>query len=157
MQKVTKFATQKDGVFAVMMAVLEKFGSTYDATIDYSKSITKPMKTEAITFLVEQFEAGNIPLDRPQGDKLHQYCSGLLNNWLRRDKRLNGNVEYVGKVGNSDPQIREARKLLTSGKITDPVVIARIESTIEKLVAEKRKDVEIDVSKLPEELKGFVA
>ncbi len=152
-----KYANQKEGTFAVVCAVLEKFGQKFTQGTNYLTSLTKPMKEEIVTRLVAEFNAGNIPLTRPQGDKLDSYCVGLLNNWLRKDSRLNGGTKYVGQVGNSDPAIREARKLLDSGKITDPAIRAKIESTIEKLVAEKKPKQEIDVSKLPEELRKFVA
>jgi hypothetical protein len=154
-----KFANQKEAVFSITCGIIEKFGQKYDAKTNWNQVLTKPMKADIVKSLAEQFTAGNIPLDRPQGDKLESYCVGLLNNWLRRDTRLNSGVQYVGKVGNADPAIRETRKLLASGKITDPKTIKQIEETLNKMVAEKatKHSVEIDVSKLPEELKKFVA
>ncbi len=149
---------QKEGTFGIVMAVLEKFGQKYDAKTNYNESLTKPMRAEIVERLVTAFGKGEIELKNQQGDKIHSYCVGLLNNWLRKDTRLNGGQKYVGNVGGADPAIREARKLLESGKITDPAIIAKIESTIAGLVAEKKaKSVEIDVSKLPDELKKFVA
>jgi hypothetical protein len=150
--------TQKDGTFDAVMKIIEKFSGKYDPKINYYQALTKPMKNDVVQELVRAFGAKEIRLEREQGEKIESYCVGLLNNWLRRDERLNGGTKYVGKVGNADPAIREARKLLNSGKITDPNVIAHIEQTITKMVADKKgSSVEIDVSKLPDELKQFAA
>ena len=63
----------------------------------------------------------------------------MLSNWLRKDKRLNGNVQYVAKnpgsrAGSTDPQIKAMRVLLSTQE--DPTKRAEIQAFIDKRLAE---------------------
>ena len=108
--------------------------------------------------LFEGFRSGSIELDREYDDSgLKAYVSGLQSNWLRKDKRLNGNVQYVAKnpgsrAGVADPQIKAMRLLLSTK--TDTSERAEIQAFIDKRLAEIKpaKSVEIDFSALPAEL-----
>ena len=152
------FATQKLATREAVISTFKSFNVSYDPKkscreiVDGNKSI----KDAIVGRLVEMIEKGEMPLDSKQEDN-KKYCVGLLNNWLRRDEALNGGVKYQGKVGNSDPAIREARKLLNS--VTDESVKATIQATIDEMVAAKKKESAptIDIDKLPESLKKFVA
>lgn len=154
-----KFSNQKEATFACVIAAFSHFNISFEPGKTNARSIidgNKTMKETIVNSLVETFTTKEAPLESAQ-ENLKQYCVGLLNNWLRRDLRLNGGVKYEGKVGNTDPAIREARKLLST--LADPKDIAAVEKTIEEMVAAKKKDhaPSIDVSKLPESLRKFVA
>ena len=110
--------------------------------------------------LVEGFQAGKINFDgeMPSEAKLKAYVSGLQSNWLRKDKRLNGNVQYTAKnpgsrAGSTDPQIKAMRLLLATK--SDAAEKEDIQSFIDKRLAEIKptKSVAIDVSALPEALR----
>jgi hypothetical protein len=119
---------------------------------------SKEQRASVNQILFEGFKAGTIELDREYTDtELKAYVSGLQSNWLRKDKRLNGNVQYVAKnpgsrTGSSDTQIKAMRALLATK--TDVTERAEIQSFIDKRLAEIKpaKSVEIDISALPVEL-----
>jgi len=69
--------------------------------------------------------------------------SGLISNWVRKDKRLNGNVSYVAKnpgsrAGASDEQLKTLRALKKQFAGTDKESI--IEAQITKRVSEIRSE-----------------
>jgi len=147
--------TQKEAVYTAMINVM--------GTQDEAYSPTKEQRAQVNSILFESFKAGTIAYDGaiPSDSVLKAYVSGLQSNWLRKDKRLNGNVSYQAKnpgsrTGSTDPQIKAMRQLLSTK--TDPADRAEIQSFIDKRVAEVKpaKKVEIDVGSLPEELKHLV-
>jgi len=92
--------------------------------------------------------------------KLRSYCDGLVSNWLRKDDRLNGGEKYEPKnpgsrAGSGDEVVRELRKLkkITADETHLTAIDAEIEKRLAAIKASKAKDVEIDVEKLPEELR----
>jgi hypothetical protein len=122
---------------------------------------TKEQRAQICMILFEGFKSGKIELDREFSDsELKSYVSGLLSNWLRKDKRLNGGVQYVAKnpgsrSGSTDPQIKAMRALLAT--LTDPDERAEVQSYIDarlnELNAHKIKST-VDFSALPEELRA---
>ena len=144
--------TQKEAVF---QAVQNVCGSS-----DEAYAPTKEQRASVNQILFEGFRAGNIELDREYTDtELKAYVSGLQSNWLRKDKRLNGGIQYVPKnpgsrTGSTDPQVKAMRALLATK--TDPSERAEIQEFIDKRVSEikpAKKQVVINVADLPEELK----
>lgn len=104
-------------------------------------------------------------MDREFSDTdLKAYVSGLQSNWLRKDKRLNGNVSYVAKnpgsrVGSSDPSLKAMRALLST--LTTEAEKAEVQGYIDTKVAEIQatkaiKKVSIDINALPAELRSKV-
>jgi hypothetical protein len=94
-------------------------------------------------------------------DKLRkQYVPGLVNNWLRKDTRLNGGTVY--KIKNPGSRITD--KMMKAYKVlreqfvaeddTERLVILdkAIEARRMAIIIEKAKTVKIDLSVLPEEL-----
>jgi len=152
-----KFATQKLATRAAVLSIFASFGIKYEPTVDCRPLVdgNKNVKDAVVIELVRMIEADETPLASKQEDN-KRYCVGLLNNWLRRDEALNGNTVYVSKKSHSDPGIKEARKLLAT--LTDAKDIAMVQKTIDEMVATKAKEKapEIDVSKLPESLRGLV-
>lgn len=121
---------------------------------------SKEQRAQVNAILFEGFRSGQIELDREFSDSdLKSYVSGLQSNWLRKDKRLNGNVSYVAKnpgsrAGSGDPQLKAMRALLST-LTTDAdraEVQSHIDARITEINASKKKTVAVDFSALPADL-----
>jgi len=144
---------QKEAVFAAVTNVM--------GTIDGAYTPTKEQRGQVNAILFEGFKSGGINFDGelPTDSELKAYVSGLQSNWLRKDKRLNGGVQYVAKnpgsrTGSTDPQIKAMRILLSTK--SDATERAEIQTFIDKRLAEVKpaKTVTINVDDLPAELKA---
>jgi hypothetical protein len=143
---------------AVYQAVVNVTGFTGEGACEPSRE----HRAQVNAILFEGFRAGNIELDKEFTDaELKTYVSGLQSNWLRKDKRLNGNVSYIAKnpgsrAGSGDPQLKAMRALLST--LTDPNEKAEVQSYIDARVSEinasKTKKVTIDISMLPADLQA---
>ena len=150
---VTKMS-QKEAVFKAVTEVCGFQDGAYTPTKEQRASVNQ--------ILFEGFKSGTIELDTEKSDSdLKGYVSGLQSNWLRKDKRLNGNTKYVAqnpgsRAGSTDPQIKAMRVLLSTQD--DPAKRAEIEAHIARRLAEIKpaKTVTIDVDALPEELRHLV-
>ena len=126
--------------------------------IDGKCEPTKEQRASVRQILFDGFKAGTIVLGKEYTDEqLNEYIPGLISNWLRKDKRLNGGVQYVpqnpgSRTGSSDPQIKAMRALLATK--TDPSERAEIQSFIDARIAmlKPTKTVELNVADLPTEL-----
>ena len=141
--------------------------ATYNAiasVIDFEDGdvvkLDKDQKAEVKAILVEQFNNKEIELKRDQDD-MGKYVNGLINNWLRKDKRLNGNVEYKAKnpgsrAGQGDAQIKNLRLLLKTD--IDEEAKAEVQAAITARLAEiKPKNTPvIDATAIPEEFRHLV-
>ena len=83
---------QKEAVFQAIKEI--KRG---EVDKDTPVQLTKQEKQLAAEKLFEGFKKGRVAYnhDMPSDDKLLLYISGLVSNWLRKDKRLNGQVNYT--------------------------------------------------------------
>jgi hypothetical protein len=117
---------------------------------------------EVVAILTEGFMSGQIQLSDPTKRNhawLKTYIPGLVNNHVRKDKRLNGGTVYQAKnpgsrQGSGDPQIKAMRALLATGQVTDPSDIAEVEAAIAARQAELAPRVEVDYSALPAALRA---
>ena len=149
-------STQKESVFQAVSTVLDQAGIEIEGNVAEHMSRERRASVNAILF--ESFRAGNIELDREYTDtELKAYVSGLQSNWLRKDKRLNGNVQYVAKnpgsrAGSGDTQLKNMRLLLLTlapGTEDYSEVEVAIESRVKEVQASKIKAKPIDFSALP--------
>lgn len=91
---------QREAVFAAVKAVL---GSSYKSGVP--TSLSDQQRKQVLEQLIKGFQTKKIALKDTAANReklksaelMKAYVSGLLNNWLRRDPRLNG------KVNNSSP------------------------------------------------------
>lgn len=149
---------QSDAVVAAVKSVIPDQES-------YSWDQVKPHLPEIKMVLMQGFLSGEIDLADSNNRNvawLSTYIPGLVNNHVRKDKRLNGGTEYVAKnpgsrggVGSSDPQLKAMRGLLASGAVTDPSDIAEIEAAIRARQAELQP--KVDLSALPEWMRAKYA
>jgi len=145
--------SQKEAVFT---AVCNVTGFTGEGACTPSKE----QRSMINAILIEGFKSSKIELDREYNEsELKSYVSGLVSNWLRKDKRLNGGIQYTAKnhgsrAGSTDPQLKAMRALLST--LTDESERAEVQSYIDARLKEisssKAKSVSVDFTSLPAEL-----
>lgn len=151
MQKLS----QKEAVFTAVKSVCGD-RETYTPS--------KEERAQIGAILFESFRSGKIELTREYTDsELKEYISGLQSNWLRKDKRLNGGVQYVAKnpgsrAGSGDASLKAMRALMSTvtSESDKAEIQAHIDARVAELNASKVKKVVINTDALPEALKGFV-
>lgn len=151
-----RFNTQREATFHAVTTVFNENGIKFvPGKTDAGTIVTRgsEIRKLIIAFLVSIFESKEAPLARGQTD-LPKYCSGLLNNWMRRDPQLNGGKEYHPDVGSADEQIRAMTKLLSVHPEASAEINAAIEKRRQEVVAARKtaKVKEVDISKLPQDL-----
>jgi len=117
--------------------------------------------------LFEAFRAGEVvyskdPANLQNDAYLNKYVSGLLDNWVRKNKEFNNGEAYItqnpgSRAGSGDEQVREMRKLLKT--ISDPETKAKVQEAIDARIAEIKPDsvITINADALPEHLKHLVS
>ena len=141
---------QKEAVYSAVVSVCGNIEGTYNPT--------REQRAQVNLILFEGFRSGKITLEREFDDtELKAYVSGLQSNWLRKDKRLNGGVGYVAKnpgskAGSSDPRIKALRALMSTLESVDDKM--EVQAEIDKIVAELKPKVSVDLSALPEHIKA---
>ena len=144
---------QKDAVFQAVEQVSEITGSA----VELSSSQRAQVHEEVLGMFLRgevDYRGGT-----PDETTLRKYIPGLVNNWLRKDTRLNGGSKYVTKnpgsrAGTSDEGIK-AMKLLLS-VTTDMNDRLRIEAAIRERQEELKPKPAINIDALPEELRHLV-
>lgn len=155
---------QKEGVFSAVVGIVGDWDK------DQACPITSEQRKQVIEQVTEGLLHGEIELSESArakydtADKMRKYVNGLVSNWLRKDKRLNGNEEYQiknpgSRAGAGDDVIKELRKLrstFSKGSDEYQAIDDQIEKRLEQLRTEKAKTVTIDIDKIPEELRHLV-
>ena len=141
--------TQKEAVYNAITTVLE-------CEPDNPCTLSTDQKKLVVTEVITMFEAGQVNLSHPVDFK--KYTPGLVNNWLRKDKRLNGGDTYKiknpgSRAGAGDSKLKNLKRMLGVVKDEDKAKVqACIEKRQDEIKAEKAKDVEIDAQHIPDEL-----
>ena len=158
---------QKEAVFAATMSVLSENSINLEGNI--ADVVTKEIRHDICAIVSEGFAKGEIELRDTNSNRekvtdpklMTNYVSGLVNNWHRKDKRLNGGMQYATKNPGSrvsDPQLKALKALGKKFVGTDKS--SKIQAEIEKRTAEltsaKVKAVEVDMTQVPEELKSLL-
>ena len=143
---------QKEAVFVAVCSVT---GFTGEGIC----SPTREQRAQVNAILFEGFRSGKIQLDREFNDtELKSYVSGLQSNWLRKDKRLNGGINYTAKnpgsrQGSGDAQVKALKALLST---LEPGTsdYNEVKTALDERVAHiaKPKTPTIDFSALPADL-----
>ena len=154
---------QKEAVFSAVCSTLGQ--DSFDSAVE----LTSEQRAQVIEMVAEGFAAGEVEMSdeaRAKHDtesKLKTYTNGLVSNWLRKDKRLNGGVKHTiknpgSRAGSGDKVVKELKKLRST--LTNDSQIAAVDFEIEKrltaIKAEKAKSIEIDTSLIPEDLLDLV-
>ena len=160
---------QKEAVYSAVTSVFADAGITFEDGMNAGTMLTKELRGRVHSIMTEGFAGGTIVLEGTAANqakladesKLSGYVSGLISNWVRKDKRLNGAVAYVpanpgSRTGSTDPQLKTLRALYRQFASVDPVKAATVQSHIEArlsaLRAEKAASAPVDFSALPAEV-----
>lgn len=149
--------TQGEAVFQAVRAVFHegKVPNTTEWTNEQKEKVHQSMLVYFTSGLVNKNSGGT------DETALMKYIPGLVNNWVRKDTRLNGGTQYVPKnpgsrTGSGDETLKNLKVLL--GMVSDPSAKAAVQQEINKRVAQlKPAAATLDVSKLPENLRRFLA
>lgn len=149
--------TQNEAVYLAVSAVFGK-ELDQDGRVPETGQWSAAQKEAVYSLMTQSFNAGE--WEKKSGgtdpESVAKYIPGLVNNHVRKDKRLNGDVEYVAKrpgsrQGTGDESVKAMRTLLSM--TTDPEAKAAIQLEIAKRIAELKPKVEINVEKLPPHLR----
>jgi hypothetical protein len=160
---------QREAVYAAIKNVFADAGISFEDGQNANELMTEELRKNVHAIVIESFKTGKVEFKETNsneekmtdGSKLNSYVSGLISNWLRKDKRLNGAVAYKAKnpgsrVGATDPQIKALRQLYKQFSATDETKAAEIKTHLDKRIAEvqiqKAKAIKIDTSALPQDL-----
>ena len=142
---------QKDAVHAAVVNVCGQVDGAYTPN--------KEQRAQVNAILFEGFKTGDIQMDGEKTDSdLKGYVSGLQSNWLRKDKRLNGGIQYAAKnpgsrAGSTDPQLKAMRTLLSTLSVESErsEVQGYIDARISEIAVTKQAKT-VDFSALPADL-----
>jgi hypothetical protein len=160
---------QREAVYAAVKNVFADAGVSFEDGQNANELMTEELRKSVHSIVIESFKTGTVEFKETNSNqekltdasKLNSYVSGLISNWLRKDRRLNGNVSYTAKnpgsrVGSTDPQIKALRQLWKQFSGKDEAKAAEIKICLDKRIAEvqvtKAKAIKIDTTVLPEDL-----
>lgn len=141
---------QRESVFTATVNVLNDHSVAFDEGQNVAAVMTKDIRKEIIAVVTSSIRAGETDLSTEAAtkydteEKLRNYVSGLVNNWHRKDPRLNGNTKYTAKnpgsrTGSADEQIK-ALKALRATKEGDIESLRVIDEAIANRKAEIAKE-----------------
>jgi len=160
--------SQREAVFQAVKNAFAEAGIEFKEGMNCDSVMTEVMHKQVTAELTEGFIQGITSLeDTPANQakltnpaEMSKYVSGLKSNWLRKDIRLNGGVEYAPKnpgsrAGSSDPQLKALKQLAVKFKGTpkEAELKRHIETRTQQIQAEKAKKVTVDISVLSPELR----
>lgn len=152
--------TQGEAVFQAVLAVFGNDGKLNGA-VPETKAWSEEQKRAVHGRVFLSFKTGETTKSSGgQTDAdLMKYIPGLVNNWVRKDLRLNGGVQYTAKnpgsrSGSGDEAIRNMKILL--GAVSDPEARLAIQAEIDKRMEEIKPKATINVDALPESLRHLV-
>jgi hypothetical protein len=150
---------QVDAVYAAAVSITGFNGEGVFKPTDEQKAMIRQV-------LLEGFKAGKIQFAKgvfteyydDKGQK--EYVSGLLNNHMRKDKRLNGGVDYEAKnpgsrSGQGDPTLKAMRALLQTPGLSDDdkaEIQLEIDAHLAKIAETKKPSINWDA--LPADLQA---
>lgn len=148
--------TQGEAVFQAVRTIFTE--GKVPPTTEWSNE----QKEKVHSAVLAMFQAGLVNKNSGGTDEvaLVKYVPGLTNNWVRKDKRLNGGETYIPKnpgsrAGSGDASLKNLRVLLTV--VTDPEAKAAVQLEIDKRTAELAKPTAtLDITKIPEHLRHLV-
>lgn len=162
---------QREAVFQTISETLGSITGTVTLTKEQRKTVVDSVAALLSTGKAELSADAKAKYDTPE--KLRAYASGLVNNWIRKDKRLNGGQSYTVKnpgsrAGAGDDQLKALKTLRKQVAATNnPQQLAEVDTAIANRQAEitaakaaqtqKAKPVKmqktVDLTEVPAELK----
>lgn len=155
--------SQKEAVFSAVKSLFSQNGGSFT---EFTKiELSKDERATVTQMVVAGISAGDVVFSDDARakyntpEKIKGYVSGMVGNWLTKDKRLNGNEKYTpanpgSRAGQGDEVIKNLRAL--RGTLTDADQLAAVDSEIEKRKGEistsKTKHVEVNYDAIPADL-----
>lgn len=157
---------QSEAILKYTNEVLEAEGIEFTEGTDVAKVANGDVRKQVTDLVTEGILSEEIDFSdkaRAKYDteaKVRSYVTGLISNWWKKNPKLNGGTTYKPKnpgsrTGNGDKMMKELKK---AAKVyaDDPTKLASINEFIEErraeLIAQKKKDIEINFDVLPEGL-----
>jgi len=156
------FMKQNDAVFSAVCSVLGE--ESFNGAVKLSKDQT----SEVVESVTNGIYNGEVDFSDSAKEKysdrasIRKYVIGMVNNHLRKDKRLNGGTKYEAKnpgsrAGSGDPVLKSLKALLalceTSAQKDE--VTKEIDARLATLNKAKAKVVEINWDLIPEHLRSL--
>lgn len=165
MSKVSQKQAVRNAIFSILKDADVEF--ELNGTVSINEVFSADNKATAREILYTGFKNGEVEYKESfqakvdSDTELKKYVSGLLNNWMRKDKELNCGVIYKAKnpgsrAGSQDDSVKAMRQLL---KVTpDAEAKVAIQAAIDARLAEIKptKSVTIDESAIPDSLKHLL-
>ena len=151
---------QKEAIYIAISSFLKENNRSFD---DGEKlELSSEDRKTIVTMLVAAIEAGNVEFsvksvnNYSTPEKIRNYSTGLLSNWLRKDSRLNGGEKHsiknpgsrVGSTDNILKSLKALKKELTNKK-DHAAIDKEIQKRINELQARKFEKLSIDIDNLP--------
>ena len=163
---------QRQGVYVTTMNVLADSGKSFDdGQAGGVKAVITDSEQKTVIGLVTQgLLSGEIEMSTEARAKyseektMKSYASGLVNNWFRKDPRLNGDTKYVAKnpgsrQGSGDAQLKALKAFRATLTTTEDqaAVDQAIEARKAELsVAKTPAITEEQIALLPESLRALL-
>lgn len=163
--------SQKD---AVVNEVKKFLGSSFDSSTPAKELLTEKQLKDIKTNIFNGILDGSIEFGKEitNEKEVSSYVSGMVSNYLRKSKELNGGETYVAQStgrGSRDAQTAELNKLLKSykeGTEEYSQILLAIEARKATIIAEKapvakekkiKEFASINLDSLPENLRHFAS
>lgn len=157
---------QKEAVYAAVLEALDEISGPVTLTKDQRKDVIDAITTGITTGEVEFSDEARAKYSTEA--QIRNYVSGLVNNWLRKDTRLNGGTKHEVKnpgsrAGQGDEQLKAMRALRKQLSIVGDVAkVAEVDLAIARRIEEVKatrklatpKTPAVDLSNVPDELKA---
>lgn len=143
---------------AVFQAVSETFDT--NEKVPETSSWTDAQKQAVYGAIFQMFKTGVTAHSKnPDDAALLKYIPGLVNNWVRKDPRMNGGTKYQTKnpgsrQGSGDEMVKNLKILLST--IEDPDQRGEVEAALKTRLEQLKPKTVIDVTKIPESLRHLV-
>jgi hypothetical protein len=157
---------------SVIEATISVLGEDFQPGVPVLSYITKSQVSEVVDLVTQSIcegltdfsAAARVKYNTPK--LVRSYVVGMVNNWHRKSKELNGGMVYTPKnpgsrQGSSDPELKELKllkkTLVERNARPDAIekVDAAIQSRLEALGQSKPK-VQINADLIPEELRDLI-
>jgi len=144
--------SQGEAVYQAVIAVIGEVKGKVELTTEQKKEVHELVFMDFNTNQTAH-------KSNPNEEQLRKYIPGLVNNWVRKDKRLNGGTKYAAKnpgsrAGSGDDALKAMKQLLAV--TTDEGAREEIQEAITiRMKALKPKPV-VNIEALPPTLRRFV-
>jgi hypothetical protein len=159
---------QKDAVYNAIENLFSQSGKSIEGQV----ALTKEERAEVVEMITVGIHEGEVEFSDeaktkyPDFKSIKSYVPGLVNNWLRKDTRLNGNTKYEAKnpgsrSGQGDDVLKNLKALRTQlVTLGDTEGLTAVDQEItnrkSELTKSKAKKVEINVDLIPESLRHLI-